>query len=503
MSTPPPPAPPPPMPFGPRLFTGVMGVLVAAIMSGLNNRVGALALVDLRGGLGLGTDEGQWITTAYSAAELVAMPIAAWFAVTFSFRRFHIAMVLGCSLLAVLMPVAPSYGWLLVMRTVQGLLGGALIPLLMTAALRFFPLPIRLYGLALYALTATFAPNLALWLAPLWTDQFESLYFVHWQVLPLAAFAVWAVWWGIPQDPLRLERLRQIDLIGLVAGSAALAMIAIGLIEGERRDWFHSSLIAWLLGGGVGLLLIFLVSEWYHPLPFVRLQLLARRDLGLGFTIFVGLLITVLSGSLLPADQLIHVQGFRLLQIAPIGLAIGLPQLVLAPLASFLLYRKWVDARRLFALGLLLIAASCWVGASVTTAWMVPEFALAQALQAVGQPMAVVSMLFLATSVVHPMEGPFVSGLVNVLRAFASLLGSTLVGSFLIHRTAEHQRGLVDRLGRLALDGPDLTGRIGHQAFTLAIADAYRMLGLLALLLIPATFFLTYIPAPAPARDPA
>lgn len=44
--------PPPgvqPAPFGPRLFTGVMAVLVAAIMSGLNNRVGALALVDIRG----------------------------------------------------------------------------------------------------------------------------------------------------------------------------------------------------------------------------------------------------------------------------------------------------------------------------------------------------------------------------------------------------------------------------------------------------------------------
>jgi DHA2 family multidrug resistance protein len=120
--------------------------------------------------------------------------------------------------------------------------------------------------------------------------------------------------------------------------------------------------------------------------------------------------------------------------------------------------------------------------------------------------MAVVSMLFLATSVVQPSEGPFVSGLVNVLRAFATLLGSTLVGSFLIDRTAAHQRGLVDRVGRLGMDGVDLGAlgeRIGHQAFTLAIADAYRMLGLLALLLIPATFFMTYIPAPNTARDPA
>ncbi|WP_019833588.1 MFS transporter [Sphingomonas sp. PR090111-T3T-6A] len=493
-------------PFGLRQFTGVMGVLVAAIMSGLTSRVSALALIDLRGGLGLGTDAGQWITTVYTAAELVATLLASWFAVTFSFRRFHIAVVLGSALVAILIPFAPGYGWLLALRTVQGLLGGALVPLLMSAALRFFPLPLRLYGLALYTMTATFAPNLALWLAPLWTDHFSSLRLVYLQALPFAAFAAWAVWWGLPQDPVRLERLRHINLLGLVTGTAALAMIAIGFIEGERRDWFHSPLIAFLLSGGAGLFLIFLISEWHHPMPFVQLQLLARRNLGLGFSIFVGLLITLLSGSLLPADQLAHVQGFRPLQIAPIGLAISIPQLVLAPFASFLLYRKWMDARRLFAFGFLLIALSCWIASGVTTGWMAREFALAQALQAVGQPMAVVSILFLATSVVQPMEGPSVSGLVNVLRAFGTLLGTTLIGSFLVDRTAAHQRGLVDRVGRIGLDGVDLGAlgeRIGHQAFTLAIADAYRMLGLLALLLIPATFFMTHIPAPDTGRDPA
>ena len=488
-------------PFGLRLFVGVLGVLVAAIMSGLNNRVGGLALPDIKGGFGYGLDDGKWIGTVYTAAELAAMPISAWFASTFSLRRYHIGVVLGFALLGLLMPFAPSYGALLTMRALQGLLGGALIPVLMSAALRFFPLSIRLYGLSLYSLTATFAPNLAIWLAAVWTDRLFDWRLAYWQIMPFSAFAVWAVWWGIPQDPVRLERFREADWPGLVTGSIALVMIAIGLDQGERLDWFHSALICWLLGGGILAFIAFLISEFHHHLPFVKLQLLERRNLGLGLTIFVGLLITLLSGSLLPSDQLADIQGFRPLQIAPIGLLVSLPQILLAPLAAWLLYQKCIDARRLLATGLLLIAISCWIGSFVTSEWMVAEFVIVQILQAFGQPFAVVSMLFLATSVVAPMEGPFVSGLVNTLRAFSTLLGSTVLGHLLIVRSSSHEQTFVDRAGRSGMDlAPadiaSVAERIAHQAFTLSIADCYRYLGLFALLLAPLTFFLQYIPPP-------
>lgn len=499
----PPPGAPISVPFGPRLLTGVIGVLVAAIMSGLNNRVGALALGDVRGVMGLGVDDGRWLTTVYTAAELVAMPISSWFAGTFSFRRYHMGIVVAFVVIGIVLPFVPNYGAVLALRALQGLVGGAMIPLLMGAALRFFPTSVRLYGLALYSLTATFAPNVALWLAALWTDQLFDWRFVYWQILPLAAFSLWAVWWGIPQDPVRLDRFKHFDLLGLLAGAASLSMVVIAFDQGERLDWFNSALIIWLLLGAAGLFLVFLVSEWFHPVPFVKLQLLERRNLWLAFIIFVAMLIVLLSGSLLPADELIHVHGFRSLQIAPIGLAISLPQIVLAPFAAFLLYQKWVDARRLMAFGLLLLAASCFLGANVTSEWIVTQFWVAQAFQAVGQPLAIVSMLFVATSAVVPMEGPLVSGLVNMLRAFGTIIGSTGIATFLTHRTAAHERALVDRAGRIGFDpSADLAGRIGHEAFTLAIADSYRALGLLALLLVPLTFFLFHTPPPVvPPRE--
>ena len=113
-------------------------------------------------------------------------------------------------------------------------------------------------------------------------------------------------------------------------------------------------------------------------------------------TLFVGLLIVLMSGALLPLNFLAQVQGYRPLQSSAVGLIIGLPQLVLGSLVALLLYQPWVDARKVFATGLLMVAISCWRGAQITSEWMWHQFVAVQALQAIGQPMAVVSLLFLA-----------------------------------------------------------------------------------------------------------
>lgn len=504
-------SPPVAHPFGPRLFVGMLGVLVAAIMSGLNGRVAAVALLDVRAPLGAGSDDGSWITVIYAACELAAMPISGWLSVTFSFRRYHIAVVAVFSLLALLLPFIHSLPLLVFLRGAQGFFGGLLIPVLMAGALRFFPLPLRLYGLALYALTATFSPNLAVWLAAIWTDQLSIVSMLYLQVLPLAAFSMLAVAWGIPQDPVRLERWREVNVIGLLTGPAGLALVAIALGQGERLDWLDSGLIRSLLSAGIPMLTVFVCSEWFHPTPFMRFQLLYRRNLGLGFTIFFVMLIVMLSGSLLPMDYLLERWHFRLENLYVIGAILGLPQLVLGPMVSMLLYKQWVDARCVFALGLACIAISCLLGWRVTADWNAADFVAVQVLQALGQPMAVVSVLFLSTSVVQPMEGPFVSGIVNTLRALGTLGGSALVGHLLAVRAHFHGNVLLDRAmtgtadarhriaggeGAIEHGLAELAEFVNQQATVLGIADCYLILGALALLLIPLVLNLQYMQPP-------
>ncbi|MGU1969258.1 MFS transporter [Pseudomonas aeruginosa] len=503
---------PPGPAFGPRLAVGLLGILLAAMVSGLNNRVAGLALADVQGALGFASDDASWLNTAYYAGELAAMPFATWFAITFSLRRAHSWALAIALLIAAVLPLVQNLQLLLGLRLLQGIFAGALIPMLMMSALRFLPPPIRLHGLALYAMTATLAPNVALWLAALCVDYLDDWRWVYWHVIPLGLLAMALVSWGIPKMPQALPRLKQGNWLGMALGMPGLALVVVGLDQGVRLDWLHSPLIVAALFGGIALTTLFLLSEWWHPAPFMKLQMLGRRNLGLGFTIFFCLLITMSSGVGLPANVLGHLHGFRMPELAAIGLTVGLPQLVLGSCVALLLYQRWVDARHLFALGLLCIAAACWIGAGITSEWMVAQLRWATLLQTMGQPLAVVSLLFLGTSVVAPMEGAYVSGIINTLRALGTVFGGAVIGQLMAVRGRFHSEMLLDQaarqLGRPEAFGTPLDGLariVAEQSSVLAAADIYRIFGVLALLLIPFVLGLQYIPAPTttPAARPA
>lgn len=493
---------PPPAKLSLKAIAGLSGIFIAAMMAGLNNRVGALGLADIRGALGFGLDDASWITTAYTVGELVATPFATWFAITLSVRRFHRLMVTICAVIAAILPFVHNLNLLIFLRFLQGMSSGALIPILMMAALKFLPPSIRLHGLALYAMTATFAPNVAIWLAGQWTDGLTQWRWIYWQIIPISFVAASLTGWGLPHEKIITVRFKEANWFGMLLGSIALALIAIALDQGVRLDWFNSPLITVSLLAGLTFLEIYLLTEWFHHAPFLKLQLLERRNLWLGSSIFVALLVTLSSGSQLPSNYLAAIQSYRPMQTAPIGLWIALPQLVLGSGVALVLYQKWVDARHVFALGLTLIALACFSGAQLTTEWNREQFVITQLMQALGQPMAIVSQLFLMTSVVHPTEGPYFSGTINTLRVFGSLIGGAVLGQVLAVRGRFHSEMLLDHAALVSNSVPETTDPsqlmaiIAQQSLVLSVADAYRMLGALALLLIPLVLYMTYIPAP-------
>ncbi len=114
---------PAPHPFTLRLALGLVGVLIAALTSGLNDRVTDIALADIRAATGISYDQGSWIISAYQAAEVAAMMIAPWFAVTFSLRRFTLTASAGFMLTGILLPMMPTPTLFIALRVVQGLFG--------------------------------------------------------------------------------------------------------------------------------------------------------------------------------------------------------------------------------------------------------------------------------------------------------------------------------------------------------------------------------------------
>src|SRR5258708_21686957 len=140
---------------------GLGGVLIAAMTSEFNDQVTSIALPDVRGALGIGHDSGTWIESLYVSAEIIGMAISPWLLMTFTLRRWTLFAIALCGASSVLIPFSPNIEAIYALRLLQGLAEGLIIPLVMTAALRVLTPNVRLYGFAVYPLTATLPPALA------------------------------------------------------------------------------------------------------------------------------------------------------------------------------------------------------------------------------------------------------------------------------------------------------------------------------------------------------
>ncbi|MGE8161156.1 MFS transporter [Paraburkholderia sp. NPDC080076] len=468
-----------------RLAIGLIGMLLASLLAILNEQVTAVALADIRGAFSIGRDDGTWLTALFEATNVATMVFAPWFGVTFTLKRFTIGAVLAVMLLGFLCPFAPNLLTLYVLRALQGVAGGCLPPMLIIVALRYLPPRVKLYGLAGYALTATFGPALGTPLAALWTE-YVGWQMAFWQIVPLGLVSCVAIYKGLPADPTRLERFRSFNWTGFLLGYPAIAMLVIGLLQGDRLDWLNSTFISTMFCGGTLLFVAFLVNEWFHPLPFFKLQLLARRNFAHGLLTLVGAVILLVGVAAIPGQYLAQIHGYRPLQTAPLSLLVAIPLLIALPATAALLNLRQVDHRWVMAIGLCLIATTCFLGSFMTSEWIRENFYWLQSLEIVAQPMVIMGILMGVTTGLPPTEGPFASAMFNTLKTFTAAAATGLIDGLGTAREHFHSSMLVDHLGNNALvtsqsiDAAHSIGELAHriheQAVVLTSADLYRVM---------------------------
>jgi MFS transporter, DHA2 family, multidrug resistance protein len=432
-----------------RPLIGLAGVLLLALTSEFNDQVTTLALADVRGGLGLSTDPGTWFASLFVWAQVVGMAISPWWAITVSLRRMTQFVAILALVSTALVPWSDNLAWLYGMRILQGVSVGLTIPLLMTTALRVLGPEIRLVGLACYAVTATFSAPFATTLAALWTDVVGDWRFVFLEAVPLCLTAWALLWWGMPEDEPKLDRVRDFDVISfllLVVGFGALVTV---LEQGDRLDWFNSRLISTLTLVSVLAVPAFIYRQWGAATPFFRIQLLGRRNVLFGVLGLVFFLLIALSATQVPLTYLERVQGYRPEQAHLVTLEVALLQFIALPLTAVLLDREWVDARWVAAAGVACIFTACVLDAFVNPTWNRDQFYFTQALQAFGFSFIIMPILMLVTNVVKPEEGPFASSLFNTPRAVTEAIGVWMVQLIARWRGGLHRERLADTLGQV------------------------------------------------------
>src|SRR5271170_570785 len=136
----------------------VMGVLLGCFMAVLDIIVTNASLRDIAGSLAASSDEISWVPTSYLVAEIVVIPLTAWLSAAFSLKRYLLVNSILFVFFSVCCGQAHSLELMILFRVLQGFTGGVLIPLSFVVILTYLPPSKHPIGMALFSVTATFAP---------------------------------------------------------------------------------------------------------------------------------------------------------------------------------------------------------------------------------------------------------------------------------------------------------------------------------------------------------
>ncbi|MBV9825657.1 MAG: MFS transporter [Alphaproteobacteria bacterium] len=406
---------------------GVGAVILGAFISSLNTRLTTFGLADIRGGLGLGFDEGSWVSTLFGAAQMVVTPAAAWMSTVLGTRRVLVWAGSVFALASLFPPVVSDYDTLLALQLVRGLSVGALIPAALGFVLRSLPPQWWIWGIAAYAFRFVFSQNIA-GAVEGWYSETGNWQWIFWQNAVLTPVMVAMAAVAMPRRPVDRELLHRTDWVGIIYAGIGFGLLYAGIDQGNRLDWLNSGLVSGLLLAGVLLVAAFLVQEARAEYPLIHLRVLTLPNVAVpallisiyGFGSFA-------TGFLLP-DYLTRIQGLRDLQIGDVLNWIALPQIVLVPLVALLLRR--IDARLLLTAGFATIAIGSWMDTNLTHDWAGGDFIASQCVSAIGLAFAITALVTFAVSNITPAQAAPIAATIQIARLFGNELGNGLIQTF-------------------------------------------------------------------------
>src|ERR1700722_18429200 len=164
-----------------RQWLAVLGAMLGAFMAVLDIQITNSSLNDIAGALGCSLDEGSWISTSYLVAEIVVIGATGFLARVFSIKRYLLFSVVAFVICSMFCAFAQNLNMMIISRVLQGLTGGALIPLAMTVNLLTMPPRLHPVGGAISGMTATFAPAIGPTIGGWLTDNYgwQWIFFIN------------------------------------------------------------------------------------------------------------------------------------------------------------------------------------------------------------------------------------------------------------------------------------------------------------------------------------
>ncbi len=288
-------------------------VLIAcggAFVAFLDTTIVNIAFPDISASFsGAGRDALSWVLDGYFVVIAALLVPAGGLADRFGHRRVFLIGVAGFTVASLLCAAAPNLELLIAFRVLQGIGAALIAPASLAIILDSFPVERRSAGVGLWGAAAAAAAAVGPTLggALVEASDWRLVFLVN---LPLGA-AILLAGRRLAERPISDSRLP--DLPGAAMLALALALVTLGIVEGNDWGWAAGPTLgafaaAAALLGGVA------VRSRRHPRPIIESELFAHRSFGVGNVgtlLFAAAFFSVILGNVL---FLTSIWGYTVLQ---------------------------------------------------------------------------------------------------------------------------------------------------------------------------------------------
>ena len=428
-------------PAGKWLIT--IAVMFGAFMAVMDISVVNVALPHMMGSFGEDLSSITWVATAYSIAEIIMVTMAGWWSTLIGRKRLYLASFGLFTMGSILCGTATTFPQMLLYRVIQGIGGGALIPVSQAILRETFPPEEQGMAMAIYGMGVVLAPAMGPILGGWLTDSYGWPWIFYINV-PVSLVGMLMVATFV-HDPAYLRRgVKRIDWLGITLLAVALTSMQIVMERGQQENWFDSKFI--LLGRAVCVLSFLGLLYWELKIaePVVNFRILRNSALSLGSTMGIIFGVALFGTTFILPQFTQELLGYPAFQAG----------LILAPRAFMLmifmpvvgrLYRH-VDARILVIFGALVTYWSYYDLAHLSLAagfWnLVPMLLIMGA----GMPFMFVTLSTISLSTIPKEDMTDASSLYTLARRIGGNIGYALVATLVARGVQVHHVQLVSHV---------------------------------------------------------
>ena len=426
---------PPSQAVTPRKVIAFTAMVFGMFMAILDIQIVSASLAEIQAGLSASSDEIPWVQTSYLIAEVIMIPLSGLLSRALSTRVLFTASALGFTLMSLMCAQSQTINEMILWRTLQGFVGGAMIPTVFATAFTAFPPSKRSTISPLIGMVATLAPTIGPTAGGYLTDHFSWHWLFLVNVVPGCLVAA-AVWFLVDFDKPDWHLLENFDWTGFISMALFLGALEYVLEEGSANDWFNDDaiLIAAIVSAASGILFFWRTLRIKYPI--VDLTAFTDRNFWTGclFSFVMG--VGLYGLTYLYPVYLSRVRGYSALMIGETMFLTGIVMFFAAPIVGRLSTK--MDLRVMMAIGFMGFGLGTYLASGITKDWTFDELVLPQVLRGFSLMMCMVPINNLSLGTLAPQRVKNASGLFNLTRNLGGAVGLAVINTLMIERMDLH-----------------------------------------------------------------